>query len=377
MRRAFAIAASIVLLASFVFCCLIDPAVEGFNDSDLKAPCIVQENEIPIDFPSSLTSKPQVYTYSLRWEISDVYAYYGGVMSLEIRNKGQTAIFVYGYGLKWVNYTEEYFKTTSAYVFPSENASIGLLKFYAPSDRDVGVYTIVLKLCVSNPSFSAWYDYGEVESADRAVAIKPLAIEREYLIKSNLMSYFNRVKSLVNCTAVSDVVKEIKNAEPGNYSTLQIARAFQWVRDHIEYEKENETDIWQSAEETLMRKRGDCEDQAILLASIITALGGNARINFIEGHAFTTVFISMYQSELANVEESLWSYYGTNVTMHIIHYMGYWLVIDTAGSMYAGGLPANASPIRANSNAAELTKYELWTFVSTNWLISIDALQDR
>jgi len=126
-------------------------------------------------------------------------------------------------------------------------------------------------------------------------------------------------------------------------------------------------DYWQSTEETLTRKAGDCEDQAILMASIIGALGGNARVNIINEHAFPTVLVAMDEYELGSVRLSFISYYGTQVRVCFLEgSFGYWLVVDTAGFPYAGGLPATASP----SDTYDLTD---WTFDNSDWLVTIDA----
>ncbi|MBC7108768.1 MAG: transglutaminase domain-containing protein [Methanomassiliicoccales archaeon] len=369
MRRLIAFFVILILLSSFFLSgCLFESTDEGFTRDDLKTPKILYISNPPTSFPSPLTDSTPTYSYTLRWTMSSVYAGYGGVMSLEIENKGTTALFIYGYGLKWVNYTEEYFRSSSVYVYPGETESLGMLAFRAPSVPQYQMYTIMLKLCVSNPSINKWHDYGTVDSGDRLAEIKPLKDPRDYSIQKNIKNYYSKVNSLVNVSAVESVVEEIRTSQPGNYSTLQIAEAFDWVRSHITYKSDDGGDYWQSANETLQKRTGDCEDQAILLASIITALGGNARVSIIEGHAFASVFITSDGYQLPRVQQSLRSFYGTNITMHVLSDdLGYWLVVDTTGSMYAGGLPANASPTSA-------ALWDNWTFESTDWLIQIDVI---
>lgn len=54
-------------------------------------------------------------------------------------------------------------------------------------------------------------------------------------------------------------------------------KAYYFVRDRIEY-KSDPLDHWQTPRETLESMRGDCEDKAILLASILIAFGYDAWI---------------------------------------------------------------------------------------------------
>jgi hypothetical protein len=108
-------------------------------------------------------------------------------------------------------------------------------------------------------------------------------------------------------------------------------------------------------------KTGDCEDHAILLCSIINALGGSSRVNIIQEHAFPTVYIGSTASDLQKAKQSLASYYGLDSTEYKMSYLtddsGYWLVIDTTGFPYAGGLPAKSAPTDAGGNWTVLSSY--------------------
>jgi hypothetical protein len=77
------------------------------------------------------------------------------------------------------------------------------------------------------------------------------------------------------------------------------------------------------------------------------------------------------ESDLAQVEAAVNSYYWTDSSSLRINYLvddfGYWMVIDTTGEPYAGGLPA-------------LSRYAspgpwpgTWTFSDSDFLITIDA----
>ena len=75
--------------------------------------------------------------------------------------------------------------------------------------------------------------------------------------------------------------------EPNNPRVVSLANQlttprsmFEWVRDNIEYVPEA-VEHFQRPDETLDRKAGDCEDNAILLASLLSAKGYRNRFKVI------------------------------------------------------------------------------------------------
>lgn len=366
MKSAAALVIVFALVAVSFSGCLSNGIV-GFTQEDLNLPFPADVDDNPAALPSPLTSIKPAYSYSLEWVMTEVFVYYGGAMELNIRNTGDREFFIYGYGFEWLNSTTSHNRNAEAYVQPDELMPLGLLCFSGPSAAGLTMYSITLKIVVRTASGTAWHDYGEVTAASRAVEVYGRPSEHSYSLDKNVEEYYNKVNSRVNFTAVQDIAEAIVSDYPGEYSTLHIAAAFDWVRSEVAYETDDGGDYWQSTEETLTRKAGDCEDQAILMASIIGALGGNARVNIINEHAFPTVLVAMDEYELGSVRLSFISYYGTQVRVCFLEdSFGYWLVVDTAGFPYAGGLPATASP----SDTYDLTD---WTFDNSDWLVTIDA----
>src|SRR3990167_5531310 len=73
----------------------------------------------------------------------------------------------------------------------------------------------------------------------------------------------------------SVVLKDIKLDLPEHYTDEDIAlAALKWVNKNITY-KSDEGEYWSYAEDTFHREWGDCEDQAILLISILLNKGIN------------------------------------------------------------------------------------------------------
>ena len=71
-----------------------------------------------------------------------------------------------------------------------------------------------------------------------------------------------------------------------------IAREMRYEPDTVQFP--GYTDIWLSSEEAYLRKRGDCEDHAILLADWLVGMGYDARVAIgsikDEGHAWVVLF---------------------------------------------------------------------------------------
>jgi transglutaminase-like putative cysteine protease len=269
-------------------------------------------------------------------------------------------LFVYGFGLKWVDSGALYDRNCSVAIEPGERSEIGLLVFRAPSAGHEP-YQIMVESAVSNPAGTQWYDNGAVFSTTNTAFIKQLGYPQDPTITTNAVVHYDRVNEKVDTGAVSSVVATVQNEQPGPYSVLQVTGAYEWVAGHIEYVTETSGDYWQSAEETLVLGSGDCEDHAILLCSIIDALGGTARVNIIQEHAFPTVYIGPTASDLTSAQASVASYYGMAPSELNLTYLqdqdGYWMVADTTGFPFAGGLPANSEPTTADGEWTVLSDY--------------------
>jgi len=246
-----------------------------------------------------------------------------------------------------------------------------MLAFGAPTSQGSFDYQIILRLAMYSEPSDGWRDYGEKAVTDESMSAAVIDKEdrNDYVITINPLKYYNDANSKVSAEAVEDIVSQVKSRFPGSYDILQIAESYEWIRGHIAYEEDEDGDYWQTAQETIERGTGDCEDQAILMASIVGALGGNARLNIIEGHAFSTVLIAGNLTDLSDAKMAIRSYYGLSGSdLHICcleDEFGYWMVVDTTGFPYAGGLPTKASPFQSDN-------IEDWTLDSSGYLYSID-----
>jgi len=369
MKKAIAVlAALLVVMVAFTGCITTEPVRRGFDTNSISAPEIVSALAGDSSMPGPLTAIDAPNKVSLSWFITeDIFAGYGGVLSLTVKNinpYGQ--LYFYGFGIQWDSGLSS-FRNCSVYVPHGEQAELGVLPFDAPS-AGAHSYRIVVKMAASNAAVSEWRDHGDVtQTSAQQVKVKSLGDAYDYEVENNVARYYDRINALVSYEDASPVAKAIRAERPGNFSILQVAEAYEWVRTHVEYELDGEVDHWQSAVETLERRTGDCEDHAILMASIIGALGGYARVNVIESHAFPTVFVGTTAEEMDQVADALASFYGLGPGELRVSYLkddiGYWLVVDTTGFPYAGGLPAQSEPTSADGG---------WSIVST-FLYPIDA----
>lgn len=341
----------------------------GWNEADLVPPSANLLGHPSNSIPGGLTSAYRASRWNLEWFLSEIYATYGGVAWVSLNNTGTSPLFVYGLSLQWINANLSSSRLANALVDPGETVEIGLLSFPAPSPAGQYQYSIQLKLAVGHPN-GYWYDYGSTSIGGHQAWVLDQSSLLPYSIHHNSPQYYDRINALVSYSITAPIAQEVKARFPGEFSVLQMVSSYEWVRRNIEYVADAE-DYWQSANETISRKTGDCEDQAILLASLIGELGGNARVNIIEGHAFSTVFIGDNVSVLPQIRASIASYYWVNTTdLHLTYLTdesGIWLVIDTVGMPFAGGLPSLSAPSLSNSWGDD------WTFKSITSCHEIDA----
>ncbi len=100
---------------------------------------------------------------------------------------------------------------------------------------------------------------------------------------------------------------------------------------------------------------------------MIDEMGGNARVNVIDGHAFPSVFVGTNSNITDSVAKAISSHYQTQVPVYFLNdTTGYWMVIDPTGFPYTGGLPTLSGPVL---NDAAHT----WSFESSTWLSQVDA----
>ena len=86
------------------------------------------------------------------------------------------------------------------------------------------------------------------------------------------------------CQSVQDTLHDILGGPPYELSQAGFDAIRDWVAGSIDYmsdEKRSGGDYWQTSEETLLYRTGDCEDFSILLCSLLRAYGINAECVYV------------------------------------------------------------------------------------------------
>ena len=358
MRRPLALLISLLMVSIALTGCLGSDEF-GFSVNDLTAPelatALIELEDVPETDVMYIGME-----YALSWTVSEVNQGHTAVVKVFVENQGLGDIFVDSISWAWKD-GEGFERDVAITVSPGEEAMVGKLLF---TSRVAGerTYSIGVGMLASNLMGTRWYDHGVIETDEHEIDVIPLGTAVEYNVTSNPRSVYDDINALVDFETVDPVVETIINEHPGEYSIIQVLAAYEWVEGNIEYVLDV-GDYWQSAEETLLRGYGDCEDQAILLASIVTALGGTARVNIMEQHAFATVYVGGDNGTLEGVRASLSSFYEAEAEVCFLEDgYGYWMVIDTNGIPYAGGLP----PLSVSTEDG-------WGFLETEYLYPIDV----
>jgi hypothetical protein len=142
-------------------------------------------------------------------------------------------------------------------------------------------YIGVLGLLIMSGSGCSGIMYGEIST-----------VARSPLTESEFRSYVT-----LGCLCVQEALEDAVGAAPHELSQAGFDAIRNWVVDNIDYKSDQGQwggDYWQTPEETLSYRTGDCEDFAILLCSLFRAYGIPAERVYVtlgvdgseDGHAF-------------------------------------------------------------------------------------------
>jgi hypothetical protein len=359
----------VVLFLAFILNGGIAQDPQGFRSSDLVTPNFTMSSWETSEAPGPLGVANYGMQLATEFTYAPVYDEYGSVIEVTLKNRGPNQIFAWAYGLRWEGETEVQWRNCSVLVPSGGQEELGLLYFRGPGETGQVSFDILLKAWSSSINGDLWDDKGEVLLGSVEVDVLEEEVLEERQMTANTVGYYNKLNQLVDFQAVTGMAQAIGNATVEDYDLLQVIMAYELVKEEVEY-LEDTDDHWQSAEETLTLGTGDCEDHSILMASLVTALGGNARINLIPGHAFPTVFVGNDTSDLAQAVLCVRSYYDQELPVFwLLDDLGYWMVMDTVGMPYAGGFPANCLPTGPDGG-------EHWNINGEDWVITVDVTGD-
>jgi hypothetical protein len=186
------------------------------------------------------------------------------------------------------------------------------------------------------------------------------------------MSSASKVDPMSVRTTAADIVSDQPSASGGTFHYHQIAELHRYVNQNITYVPDpSTTNYIAPPEETLDTEAGDCDCQAVLVASLFEAIGATTRLARCEStsgnwHVLPEVYLTDYEDTALNeVCPSLSDYYssyGISYSNFCWDYGGgkYWFLADTAMGEYVGDrtLLTNNGYIYDTSNGWEWNNVE-------------------
>jgi len=143
-------------------------------------------------------------------------------------------------------------------------------------------------------------------------------------------------------TASAEAIRK----DAGSYSINQLLDIYDWVKNNIQYQNVPLAGIPYSPSDTLTTKSGDCKNQAVLIASMVRAIGGTAKVVVDPScsHAYALVYISNQSQDVQSIADIIDAHYLQKL---IIQYVTIgnqnWLIFDPAGGAYPGNTLADCS----------------------------------
>ncbi len=312
-----------------------------------------------------------------------IYTSFGGAIKIYIQNNGTFNLYIYRIGIKPTWYIEDFdyysvesgvYTDVGKYVNASDNEYIGMLYFPGPPRSGEFEYSITFSVYQQNET-GTWNDCGVQEGSSKSFYAADLPTPSEYEQHYNLPQYYDKINGIVDPTneEVINKAHQLAGKFSGSYNIYQVCSIFDYVSNNINYvsDPSHSENYWSLPEQTL-RYGGDCEDFSTLLASMIISIGGSVRMYLTDSHAF----IALYIGDEANIQAittAIRNYYHSEVYMFWFEdKLGCWLIIDSGGSFYVGGLPLGSVPVKHYGSGSD--KYSwTWDFTDTENLYIIDV----
>jgi hypothetical protein len=367
-----------------------DKSPEGFEYEDLTSPVVINQDLVERDYTKPDVNDDAVkvsFKYETSWAFAynTVYSYFGGVLQLWLTNLGDSEMYIYKFGIapEWNDYNVTI--PSNKLIKPNEEHELGLLHFGGPDYAGHYNYQLKFGLLARENESSDWYDWGLIGNKTYGLDVVPLKDGNSvvnYELDHNPKNLYDKVNNLIDPmdrNVRNSAVATAKKFE-GPYNIFQVCEIFEYVKTNVSYvpDPKGNGNYWASAEETLELCAGDCEDQAVLFAGLISAISGTTRIYLTEVHAFAMAYIGNSESTLDLILSAIDLYYGTELKCTWLQdELGYWLVADTINALHLGGLPLGAEPLGSDNNAGKLmvgNRNWSWDFIDTNELIYIDVI---
>ena len=327
----------------------------------------------PLDtVPSNAGSIHASPDISIHFSLGQFYKDYGGVIDVTASNDGNREVFLIAFAFQWTSTGDIYEKPVNLTIPSGSIMSLGLLSIDGPGSSGEMEYRMLVKILEKRGN-----DYYRITTeVDDWVPFEPSTISvleeispRDYRYRTNYHLYYDKANELVTPGSASvTYAANLAITHLGyGYKISKIAAIFDNVDRILTYRLETEgTDEWQTPEDCLSTKTGDCEDYSLLIASMVMEMGGTSRIYLIDGHAFAAIYVGNTTDDLGRAIDSIGAYYGQELKIyHLEDETGYWVAADPLGSFYFGGSPVGTAPTSGGDEWG-------WTFNDTSIVHAID-----
>jgi transglutaminase-like putative cysteine protease len=136
--------------------------------------------------------------------------------------------------------------------------------------------------------------------------------------------------------AAADAIRN----DSGSYNVVQLFDIYDWVKANIFYQNVPLAGIPYPPSDTLITKSGDCKNQAVLIASMVEAIGGTAEVVADPScvHAYAIVkFADSWKNASGLFTQAVANHYGSGVNVnYFTRDDGIWVIFDPAGGNYPG-----------------------------------------
>ncbi|MDD2438620.1 MAG: transglutaminase family protein [Methanosarcinaceae archaeon] len=357
------------------------PLVEAPENEEYKLkPETLTIPEVPAYSPLENRETPlglssQAPGFSLRTSYTATEFFQGGVgyVKVEVTNDGENSIFIDRFGVA-VNSSKSpiYAQESGVLLPPRAKKNLGIVAVQVPEGNETPAMQIAFWLLAKSQD-GKWYEYKRPQFLNEfTLKTSPMPEKINPVYASNPLSLFTTFNELVEASdpEIRKTAAEAAKDYGGAYNIYQVCALFDKVNEEIEYISDPRgNDIWEPANQTLNIGAGDCEDQAILLASLIEAIGGTTRLYLTDTHAFAAVYIGNETTGIRTVVEGVKAYYGNVDVYYTSDAYGAWLMLDPTSSLYAGGLPGTTAQVQISEPNGDSKG---WTFLNTSKVKVID-----
>jgi len=329
--------------------------------NELTIPAIpAQDLDIYEESPDEFTNKLPGFEISSSYYYTEFFEGTEAVISVDVQNMGNTPIYIYQFGFTLNGEDEQVVQETGVTIESGEEARTGIMSIDVPDEHEQVQLMPRLSLLVQTNS-GDWHDYNSQEFEEIIIDVSRKPQEQNPRYLTNPGQLFSQVNEKIDPYDVKVRTMAAASAKkyPGQYNIYQLCYLFDDTKDNIQYISDPRgKDLWSTPGETITVGAGDCDDYAILLASLIEAIGGTSRVYLTDTHAFAAAYIGNNTEDIA---DAVGNYYGPVPIYYTTDDYGCWLMMDPTSSIYAGGLPGGTAPTENG-----------WTFLNTSTVTVVD-----